>query len=78
MLNIDKSSMMIFDKNNNSVDMEITVGGTVIPRVHATKFLGVWLDDKLSWSTHVTMVKKQNRVDKGCSKDLSHFLVVIV
>ena len=58
-VNIDKYSMMIFGKNSNSVDMEITLGGTVILLVHATKFLGVWLDDKLSWSTHVTVVRKK-------------------
>ena len=64
-LNIDKSSMMIFGKNNNSVDIEITIGGIVIPRVHATKFLGVWLDDKLSWSTHITMVRKKLQSRQG-------------
>ena len=50
---------MLFGKNNNLVDVEITLGGVTIPRVHATKFLGVWLDDKLSWSTHVAVVRKK-------------------
>ena len=50
---------MLFEKNNNLVDVEITLGGITIPRVHATKFLGVWLDDKLNWSTHVSVVTKK-------------------
>ena len=73
-LNIEKSSMMIFGKNNKSVDMEITLGGIVIPRVHATKFLGVWLDDKLSWSTHVTMVRKKLQSSQGLLKRPKWFL----
>ena len=40
-LNLDKTALMLFGKNNNSVDLEITLGGVTIPRVHATKFLGV-------------------------------------
>ena len=74
MLNIDKSSMMIFGKNNNSVDMKITIGGIVIPRVHATKFLGVWLDDKLSWSIHVTMVRKKLQSRQALLKRSKSFL----
>ena len=73
-LNIDKSSMMIFGKNNNSVDMEITLGGTVIPWVHATKFLGVWLDDKLSWSTHVTVIRKKLKSRQALLKRSKSFL----
>ena len=73
-LNIDKSSMMIFGKSNNSVDMEITLGGIVIPWVHATKFLGVWLDDKLSWSTHVTITRKKLQSRQGLLKRSNSFL----
>ena len=58
-LNLDKTALMLFGKNNNLVDVEITLGGITIPRVHATKFLGVWLDDKLNWSTHVAVVRKK-------------------
>ena len=56
---MDKTALMLFGKNNNQVDIEITLGGVTIPRVHTTKFLGVWLDDKLNWSTHVAVVRKK-------------------
>ena len=66
--------MMIFGKNNNSVDLEITLGDVLIPQVHATKFLGVWLEDKLSWSTHITVVRKKLQSRHGLLKRSKSFL----
>ena len=40
-LNLDKTVLMLFGKNTNLVDLEITLGGITILRVHTTKFLGV-------------------------------------
>ena len=73
-LNVNKTAMMIFGKNNSIVDLEITSESLVIPRVHATKFLGAWLDDKLSWSTHVTVIRKKLQGRQGMLKRSKHFL----
>ena len=51
--------MMIFGKGNNTIDLQIHLGGVLIPRVHTAKFLGVWLDHKLNWTDHVTVVRKK-------------------
>ena len=34
----------------------MTIDNQLLQTVHETKFLGVWIDDKLSWSTHVNKV----------------------
>ena len=58
-LNVDKTSCMIsktsskiFDCNNANIH----IAGINIPIVHSTKFLGVLLDDHLTWENHVNEV----------------------
>ena len=61
-LNIDKTVAMIFDPkrmNNNTKRInsnynawKISIDDTIIPVVHNTKFLGLWIDDNLTWDTH--------------------------
>ena len=58
-LNIDKTAMMLFRKNSTTVALKITLNGETIPQVHATKFLGVLLDYRMSWSTHVDVIRKK-------------------
>ena len=50
--------MMLFNyKKNSNTEFEITVNQTVLTSVSNTKFLGVVLDDKLSWKEHVVKLK---------------------
>ena len=65
---------MIFGKKNDSVDLKIKLGGELIPWVHTTKFFGVWLDDKLSWSTLVTVVRKKLQSRQGLLKRSKQYL----
>ena len=53
-LNIDKSSYLLFlaDKTTYT-NFKLSLNGLKIPRVNHTKFLGTWLDVKLSWDIHV-------------------------
>ena len=51
----------------------ITVNGIKLPNVSYTKFLGIWIDSKLTWSAHLSKLQiklKQNlymlRVGKHC------------
>ena len=55
-LNIEKTSYMIFRTRNKRIDSQninIHIAGIRIPLVHSTKFLGVTLDDHLTWKNHV-------------------------
>ena len=64
-LNADKTVAVIFDpnrmnnkntkriNNTDSNQMQLYLDKTKIPIVSVTKFLGMWVDDKLSWKTHI-------------------------
>ena len=61
-LNIDKTVVMIFDPkrmnnntkriNNRNSTLNISIENIAIPVVPYTKFLGLWIDDGLTWETH--------------------------
>ena len=52
-LNISKSVCMLFsNKRNNMQITNLKLEGMEIPLVHKTKFLGIMIDDKLSWHDH--------------------------
>ena len=55
MLKIEKSSYLLFiaDKLTRA-KFKLCLDGLEIPRVNHARFLGTWLDDKLSWDTHVS------------------------
>ena len=51
-LNLDKTHFIQFvTKNSSSIDFNITYGNYKIANVYNTKFLGLTLDNTLSWRT---------------------------
>ena len=44
---------MLFEKQTNMPDLDLVLNKILIPRVGSTKFLGLWIDDKLAWHVHV-------------------------
>ena len=52
-LNIDKTVCLLFQKQGHTKKIHIRVDNTIIHNTHETKFLGIWLDEHLSWSTHI-------------------------
>ena len=52
-----KSAKAITDDDMNCPP--ITIGNTGIKRVSEIKFLGVTIDDKLSWDAHVKLLSKK-------------------
>ena len=53
-VNKTKTNYMIFtNKSINFDNISIKMGDSIIKRVNTTKFLGINIDDKLSWSTHI-------------------------
>ena len=60
-LNIKKTNFMIFkNKYNNKpdLDLKIIIENNSIVQVSTTKFLGVLIDDNLSWQSHTTHISK--------------------
>ena len=53
-LNIKKTHFMIFTKRKKKVtDVAINIEGNTIAEVSQTKFLGVYIDNKLTWKKHI-------------------------
>ena len=63
-LNAKKSVCMIFSYNTKEVsDFSITLGDTIVKPNCETKFLGLWLDNMLTWKKHFTVLI--NRLNQG-------------
>ena len=64
-LHVGKTNYMIFSPKGRAVlsDKNIEINNTPIFQIHHTKFLGVIIDDKLSWSHHTHYIKR--KVAKG-------------
>ena len=57
-LNIDKTNYMIFGDYRNT-NIRLQIDDINIIREHNVKFLGIWIDDRLSW---------QMQIDTLCNK----------
>ena len=58
--NIEKTTCMIFTHNNNKqVFASINVNDVTIKRVNHVIFLGITLDDSLSWSHQIAKVESK-------------------
>ena len=67
-LNIDKTHFILFKakrkKRKIRKRVEIKIDGKTISHVSVTKFLGKYIDENLSWKSHI-----QNIAKKGCSSN---------
>ena len=52
-LNIKKTVCILFQKPGYNKKIQIKMGNTVIQNTSETKFLGIWLDENLKWTTHI-------------------------
>ena len=61
LLNVKKTQFMLFSLNNAVLNrnVHIAIDNCAINRVTSTKFLGVIIDCKLTWSEHITHVSKK-------------------
>ena len=64
-INFEKTNYIIFKPNNsinqaiNSHKLSLNINNIPISRTAAIKYLGVWLDEKLKWDTHITQLLKK-------------------
>ena len=57
-LNINKTNLLLFDyRKNVKNEFSVLVNGTTLKPIKSAKFLGVMLDDKLTWKEHVEKLK---------------------
>ena len=63
-INILKICHMLINGEKINECYEIKIGNTVIPRVHDTKLLGLYVDEKLKWNVHIRYLT--DKISKVC------------
>ena len=78
-LNIDKTNFMILTHGKHDErDINIKIRDTRLRQVKCTKFLGLMIDNRLSYCDHLTKLQKQLSRVKGVLLKLSHILPVYI
>jgi len=54
--NVDKTNFSVFGAGKCHTNLELIIDGTVIKQVNTCKYLGIMIDDKLSWQDHIDFV----------------------
>ena len=64
-LNVKKTHFMFFCPPQKKAEFSnsLTIDGETINRVNETKFLGVMVDDKITWASHINYISK--KISKG-------------
>ena len=67
-MNTDKAKYVLFHKAKTSGNLplvlpDLPINGVKIKRENSLKFLGVMIDDNLTWKTHVGLV--ENKITKN-------------
>ena len=58
-LNTQKTKLMVFHRKQKHIkELNIVINGRKIDRVESFNFLGLTIDETLSWAQHVDIVKK--------------------
>ena len=74
-LNIEKSTVLFFHCSGKQIKMDLNIDGTCLPQEHFTKFLGIWIDDSLTWNTHteklLCKLKRNKQLLKNCKNLLN-------
>ena len=61
-LNAQKTKLMVFHGKQKHVDeINVQINGTKIERVESFNFLGIMLDENLTWKSHIELVDKKSQ-----------------
>ena len=79
-LNISKTNFIIFNspQHSSSETVNLKIGNLPIKRTSYVKFLGVLLDENLSWKYHLTELSKKLARTCGMFFKIRHFLPIHV
>ena len=78
-LNTDKTKHVLFQKAKSSDNLplvlpDLCINNAKIKRENSLKFLGVMIDENLTWKTHVELVENKVSKSVGILFKASHFL----
>ena len=58
-LNVSKTNYVLFNRRKSKYEGKIMIGGEIIERVNCFKFLGIFIDEELSWHKHIDQCRKK-------------------
>ena len=58
-LNLGKTNDMLFRSRPSEIELHLKINNAEIPKVTATKFLSITIDDRLNWKPHIQSVKSK-------------------
>lgn len=70
-LNVSKTHFMLFSTGPCCSDSSLTIANCVINKVQSTKFLGLFIDDKLCWFDHIEYLRTKLSKSLGLLKAAS-------
>ena len=77
-LNCDKTSFILFSSHKKLTPpkecLRLFLNNTVISQVESTKFLGVYIDQHLTWNTHISSISSKIAKNIGIISRISHIL----
>ena len=56
-LNVNKTYCLVFGNTNTEFMKDLSINGEKMHVSNSTKFLGVWIDNKLAWHKHLEQIK---------------------
>ena len=75
-LNVSKTKEMVIEfRKNVEAPIPVTIRGTEVERTRTYKYLGVTLNDKLTWGDHVDTVIKKLNARSYCLRKMASFNV---
>ena len=78
-LNIKKTNFMIFQsKPSNFADLDIIIDGSIIKQVDTVKFLGLFVDSRLSWKPHIDHLSTKIAKTIGILHKIKYFVPLTI
>ena len=77
-LNLQKTNYMLFSNSITQLPNQVIFSETVIKEVKSMKFLGITIDDKLSWKYHIDNIRKTVSRNIGIINRVKQFLPLSV
>ena len=73
-LNIDKTKYMIFSIKDKPPDLRLVIGSSLIERTNVQKFLGIYIDDRLTFREHANKICAKMSKRVGVMRRLKEFI----
>jgi len=77
-LNIDKTRLLLFHSkyNKKNYDINIKMKGIKLEPSQSVQYLGLYLDDNLSWDYHITQLSRKLSRANGVLSKLRHYVPI--